>query len=45
MSIADGLIRVSTGIEDVDDLIGDFHQALRRTFTNRAGKTEARVKE
>jgi len=28
--IADGLIRISVGIEDVDDLIGDFEQALER---------------
>jgi methionine-gamma-lyase len=27
--IADGLIRVSVGLEDVDDLIDDFDQALR----------------
>ena len=29
MGIADSLIRVSVGIEDVDDLIDDFGQALR----------------
>ncbi len=29
MSIADSLIRVSVGIEDADDLIDDFGQALR----------------
>lgn len=28
MGIADNLLRVSVGIEDVDDLIGDFMQAL-----------------
>lgn len=28
MGIADGLVRVSVGIEDEDDLIGDFAQAL-----------------
>ncbi len=28
MGIAESLIRVSTGIEDLDDLIGDFRQAL-----------------
>ena len=28
MGIADSLIRLSIGIEDVDDLIGDFRQAL-----------------
>ncbi|MFT4103214.1 MAG: cystathionine gamma-synthase family protein [Burkholderiaceae bacterium] len=28
MGIADGLIRVSVGLEDVDDLIADFDQAL-----------------
>ena len=28
MGIADSLIRISTGIEDCDDLIGDFSQAL-----------------
>jgi O-succinylhomoserine sulfhydrylase len=26
--IADGLVRLSVGIEDVDDLIGDLEQAL-----------------
>ena len=29
MGIADSLIRVSVGIEDADDLIADFAQALR----------------
>jgi O-acetylhomoserine (thiol)-lyase len=28
MGIADGLVRVSVGIEDQQDLIGDFAQAL-----------------
>ena len=28
MGIADSLIRLSVGIEDIDDLIGDFQQAL-----------------
>ena len=28
MGISDNLLRVSIGIEDVQDLIGDFHQAL-----------------
>ncbi len=28
MGIADSLIRISTGIEDVDDLLADFEQAL-----------------
>jgi O-acetylhomoserine (thiol)-lyase len=28
MGIADSLIRVSVGIEDRDDLVGDFRQAL-----------------
>ena len=35
MGIAESLIRVSTGIEDIGDLIGDFDQALAR-------RTEAR---
>jgi cystathionine beta-lyase len=26
--ISDGLVRVSVGIEDIEDLLGDFHQAL-----------------
>ena len=26
--ITDGMVRVSVGIEDVDDLIADFEQAL-----------------
>jgi O-acetylhomoserine (thiol)-lyase len=30
MGIADSLIRVSVGIEDRDDLIGDVAQALER---------------
>jgi O-acetylhomoserine (thiol)-lyase len=29
MGIADSLIRISTGIEDIEDLIADFDQALR----------------
>ncbi|MEA3153173.1 MAG: O-acetylhomoserine (thiol)-lyase [Betaproteobacteria bacterium] len=29
MGIADSLIRISTGIEDIEDLIADFGQALR----------------
>jgi O-acetylhomoserine (thiol)-lyase len=29
MDIAEGLIRVSVGIEEIDDLIGDFDQALK----------------
>ena len=29
MGIADSLVRLSIGIEDADDLIGDFEQALR----------------
>jgi len=28
MGIAESLIRISTGIEDCEDLIGDFRQAL-----------------
>ena len=28
MGIAESLIRISVGIEDIDDLIGDFAQAL-----------------
>jgi cystathionine beta-lyase/cystathionine gamma-synthase len=28
MGITDSLIRISVGIEDRDDLIGDFKQAL-----------------
>ena len=28
MNIADGMIRVSTGLEDPDDLIADFDAAL-----------------
>jgi O-acetylhomoserine (thiol)-lyase len=29
MGIPDGFLRFSVGIEDVDDLIADFEQALR----------------
>ena len=29
MGIAESLIRISVGIEDVDDLLADFAQALR----------------
>jgi cystathionine beta-lyase/cystathionine gamma-synthase len=29
--IPDGFIRVSVGLEDVDDLIADFRQALKTT--------------
>jgi cystathionine beta-lyase/cystathionine gamma-synthase len=28
LGISDGLIRISTGVEDIDDLIGDLAQAL-----------------
>jgi cystathionine beta-lyase/cystathionine gamma-synthase len=28
--ISDGMVRVSVGIEDVEDLIGDLDQALAR---------------
>ena len=28
--IADGLVRVSVGLEDIDDLVEDFDAALRR---------------
>jgi len=28
--IADGLVRVSVGLEDADDLIADFDQALQK---------------
>jgi cystathionine beta-lyase/cystathionine gamma-synthase len=28
--IVEGLLRVSVGIEDLDDLLADFEQALRR---------------
>ena len=28
---SDGLIRISVGIEHVDDLVGDLEQALRRS--------------
>jgi O-acetylhomoserine (thiol)-lyase len=31
MGIADSLIRLSIGIEDVDDLLGDFQQALEQS--------------
>lgn len=34
MGIADNLIRVSVGIEDTDDLLADFDQALRKTAVN-----------
>jgi O-acetylhomoserine (thiol)-lyase len=30
MGIADSLVRLSIGIEDIDDLVGDFRQALER---------------
>ena len=30
LGIGDGLVRVSVGIEHVDDLIGDLQQALER---------------
>ena len=29
IGIDDGLVRLSVGIEDVDDLIADLHQAMR----------------
>jgi cystathionine beta-lyase/cystathionine gamma-synthase len=30
LGISDGLVRVSVGIEHVDDLIGDLQQAMER---------------
>ena len=30
MNIRDGMIRVSVGLEDVQDLIADFDQALKK---------------
>jgi cystathionine beta-lyase/cystathionine gamma-synthase len=30
LGISDGLVRISVGIEHVDDLIGDLTQALER---------------
>ena len=30
MNIRDGMIRVSGGIEDTDDIIADFAQALKK---------------
>lgn len=33
LGITDGLVRVSVGLEDVDDLIADLDQALRRIET------------
>ena len=30
MGVRDGMVRVSLGLEDVDDIIADFHQALSR---------------
>jgi cystathionine beta-lyase/cystathionine gamma-synthase len=27
--LSDGLLRISIGLEDIDDIIGDFDQALR----------------
>jgi len=34
MGIADGLIRVSVGIEEIDDLLGDFANALQQCRAN-----------
>jgi len=34
IGINDGLIRLSTGIEDIEDLISDFEQAIHKTFKN-----------
>jgi cystathionine beta-lyase/cystathionine gamma-synthase len=31
MGISDGLIRLSTGIEDVNDLIADLEQAIEKS--------------
>jgi cystathionine beta-lyase/cystathionine gamma-synthase len=31
IGIEDGLVRLSVGIEHVDDLIGDLHQALQQS--------------
>ena len=34
IGINDGLIRLSTGVEDIEDLISDFEQAINKTFKN-----------
>ena len=34
IGINDGLIRLSTGVEDIEDLISDFEQAIHKTFKN-----------
>ncbi|PHS04271.1 MAG: cystathionine beta-lyase [Kordia sp.] len=32
IGINDGLVRLSTGVEDIEDLISDFEQAIHKTF-------------
>lgn len=39
--ITDGLVRLSVGIEDVDDLLKDLRQALEATAALEAGKSDA----
>ena len=41
MGLTDGLVRLSVGIEDVEDLIADLEQALRDGGTVGAGQCRA----
>ena len=40
IGITDGLVRISAGIEDIDDLLEDLEQALREP-TRRGGRRSA----
>ena len=35
LGITDGLVRISVGIEDTDDIIGDLDQALSKVTTDK----------
>jgi methionine-gamma-lyase len=41
--ITDGLVRISVGIEDTDDLIADLNQALAKTTSSAPPRTQVGV--
>ena len=38
IGIGEGLVRMSVGIEDVEDIITDLEQALKTTYLNRRAR-------
>jgi hypothetical protein len=48
MGLSDGLIRLSCGVEDVGDLLGDLEQAfegMQGEVARGAGRTSARARD